>query len=102
MLAEQRLDLGGKHAHAAHLQHLLAPAEEVQEALRVQHTDIAGVEPAAAERLRAGLRLVPVALSSEGERTRISPSSPSGSSAPVSKSLILNSVPGTGRPTKIG
>src|SRR5690606_40014130 len=41
-------------------------------------------------------------LSRDGERTHSSPSLPSGSSSPVSKSQTLNSVPGTGRPTKVG
>ncbi|MGX1040664.1 hypothetical protein AB7M41_000370 [Bradyrhizobium diazoefficiens] len=62
MLTQQRLDLRREDAHALDLQHLLAAAEEVQEAVLVDAADVAGAQPAIDERLRGRLRLVPVAL----------------------------------------
>ena len=62
MAAEHRLDLGGEDRHAADLEHFLAPAEELQQPPLVDHADVAGVQPAVAERLDGRIRLVPVGL----------------------------------------
>ncbi|MCY1225734.1 hypothetical protein D9M72_379390 [compost metagenome] len=59
---QQHLQLGREHAHAAHLEHLLAPPQEMQVARLVIGADIAGAEPAVAEHLGIHVGAAPVAL----------------------------------------
>src|SRR5581483_6916698 len=52
MLEQAPLDLGGENVLAAALDHLLRAPGDVEEALVVERREVAGVEPAAAERVR--------------------------------------------------
>ena len=58
---EHVLDLGAVDVLAAGDDHVLLAVDDVDEALFVHPAQIAGVEPAAGERLRGRLGLVPVA-----------------------------------------
>ena len=52
---EHRLDLGGGHLEALHLDHLLGAVGEVHPALRLEPADVAGAVPAVDEGLVVGL-----------------------------------------------
>ena len=52
----------GKTLMPLDLQHFLAAAEEMDESLRVDQADVAGMQPAVAQALLGRFRLVPVAL----------------------------------------
>ena len=61
VLVQRLLDLAAGDVLAAGLDHVLLAVHHGQVALGVQHAQVAAVEPAAGERLRGAVRVVPVA-----------------------------------------
>ena len=66
MLEQRRLDLHAVNVLAAADHHVLGPVDDVDEALVVDTGDVAGVQPAAGERLGGRRGLVPVTLHDVG------------------------------------
>ena len=62
VLVDRGLDLGAVHVLAAAQHHVLGPVDDEHEAVLVDAGDVAGVEPAVADRVGGGLRPVQVAL----------------------------------------
>ena len=86
VLVEHPLDLGAGDVLAARHDHVLEPVDDEQVAVLVADADVAGVEPAAGERLGGGLRVAPVAL--EHLRARAARSRPARPAATDCPSLV--------------
>ena len=96
MPVERRLHLGRVHAEARRLDEVLLALDDAQVALVVEAADVAGREPAVAQRLRGWPRAASSSPSSpSGPRTTTSPGSPGGSSlVPSSTATSFTSVNG--------